>query len=112
MTEVEKSLLRPSYQVRYIYVCHSSGAAGCCLRHQTSLRKKRGSPTLWEIPLRRFLLYSSLSTETKLLNDSSVSLDIDFLEIVKDTTSLTNELQERATSYIVVLVLLEVLSKM
>ena len=56
--------------------------------------KKRGSPIVWEIPLRRFLLYSSLSTETKLLNDSSVSLDIDLLEIVKDTTSLTNELQE------------------
>ena len=35
-----------------------------------------------------------LSTETKLLNDSSVSLNINLLEIIKDTTSLTNKLQE------------------
>ena len=56
--------------------------------------KKGGSPIVWEIPLRRFLLFSSLSTETKLLNDSSVSLNINLLEIIKDTTSLTYKLQE------------------
>ena len=35
-----------------------------------------------------------LSTETKLLHDSSVSLNINLLEIIKDTTSLTYKLQE------------------
>ena len=46
------------------------------------------------IPLRRFLPLCRLSTETKLLNDSSVSLNVNLLEIVKDATSLTNKLQE------------------
>ena len=56
--------------------------------------KKGGRATPGFIPLRRFLPYSRLSTETKLLNDSSVSLNINLLEIVKDTTSLTNESQK------------------
>ena len=35
-----------------------------------------------------------LSTETELLDDASVSLDILFLEVIKETASLTNELKK------------------
>ena len=56
--------------------------------------KKGGWPLYGHFPLRRFLLSCSLSTETKLLNYCSVSLNIDLLEIIKDTTSLTYKLQE------------------
>ena len=56
--------------------------------------KKGGLTHFGRTPFRRFLLYCSLSTETKLLNDSSVSLNINLLEVVKDTTSLTYKLQE------------------
>ena len=40
---------RSSYLTR-LYVCHSSGAAGCCLRPQTSLRKKGGVPSCGHSP--------------------------------------------------------------
>ena len=56
--------------------------------------KKGGLPKfLWVLPLRRFLLFCSLSTEAKLLDDSSVSLDVYRLEIVKYTTTLTYKLK-------------------
>ena len=35
-----------------------------------------------------------LSTQTKLFDDSSVSLDVSLPEVVKDTASLTNESQK------------------
>jgi hypothetical protein len=39
-------------------------------------------------------LLCRLSTKTKLLNDSSVSLNVILLEVIKNTTSLTNELKQ------------------
>ena len=56
--------------------------------------KKGGWTICGRVPLRRFLPLCRLSTETKLLNDSSVSLDIDLLEVVKNTTSLTYKLKK------------------
>ena len=35
-----------------------------------------------------------LSTETELLDDASVSLDILLFEVIKETASLTNELKK------------------
>ena len=43
------------------------------------------------------IFFPWLSTETEFLDDISVSLDIDFLEVVKNTTSLTDQLQKRKT---------------
>ena len=63
------------------------------------------------IPLLSYLLYR-LSTETKLFDDSSVSLDVFFLEVVKEATSLTDKLQQRKTGHMILLVGLEVLGKM
>ena len=45
--------------------------------------------------------FSYLSTETEFLDDISVSLDIGFLEVVKNTTSLTDQLQQGKTGYMV-----------
>ena len=56
-------------------------------------------------------VFSYLSTETEFLDDISVSLDIDFLEIIKNTTSLTDQFQKRKTCYMVFLVVLQVLGK-
>ena len=56
-------------------------------------------------------VFSYLSTETEFLDDISVSLDIDFLEIIKNTTSLTDQFQKRKTCYMVFLVILQVLGK-
>ena len=78
--------------ILYVVILRMPQVVVCILG--LNLRKKRGSPILWEFPLRRFLLLSSLSTETKLLNDSSVSLDITSLEVVKDTTTLTYKLKK------------------
>ena len=77
-------------------ICHSSSAAGCCLRFQTSLREKKGdNPNCFECsPFVGSYYKSSLSTEAKLLNDSSVSLDVNSLEIIKDTTTLTYKLKK------------------
>ena len=55
--------------------------------------------------------FSYLSTETEFLDDISVSLDIDFLEVVKNTTSLADQLQKRKTCYMVFLVVLQMLGK-
>ena len=75
-----------------LFILQAPQAVGCALR---LLCAKKGGRTIFgRIPLRRFLLYRSLSTETKLLDDSSVSLNINLLEIIKDTTSLTYKLQE------------------
>ncbi len=52
-----------------------------------------------------------LSTETELLDDSSVSLDVSLFEVIKETTSLTYELEKRTAGYIVFLVLLQMLSQ-
>ena len=57
-------------------------------------------------------IFSYLSTETEFLDDISVSLDIGFLEVIKNTTSLTDELQKRKTGNMVFLVAFEVLGKM
>ena len=52
-----------------------------------------------------------LSTETEFLDDISVSLDIGFLEVVKNTTSLADQLQQGKTGYMVFLVVLQVFGK-
>ena len=53
-----------------------------------------------------------LSTETQLLDDISVSLDILLFEIIKETASLTDELEKRTAGNIVLLVLFQVLGQM
>ena len=57
------------------------------------------------------IFFPWLSTETEFLDDISVSLDIDFLEVVKNTTSLADQLQKRKTCYMVFLVVLQMLGK-
>ena len=52
-----------------------------------------------------------LSTETELLDNASVSLDVDLLEIVQDLTSLTDEAEKGTTRDNVLLVLLHMLGK-
>ena len=52
-----------------------------------------------------------LSTETELLDNASVSLDVDLLEVVQDLTSLTDETEKGATRNDVFLVLLHMLGK-
>lgn len=59
-------------------------------------------------PLVSFLL----STETKLLDDASVSLDVGPLKVVEELTSLTYETKEGTTCCNVFLVPLHVLGKM
>ena len=52
-----------------------------------------------------------LSTETKLLDDVSVSLDISLLEIIQNLTSFTYKAEKAAACYNVFLVLLHMLCK-
>ena len=59
-------------------------------------------------PLVSFLL----STETKLLDDVSVSLDVSSLEVIEELTSLTFEAKVGSSCCNVFLVLLHVLGKM
>ena len=58
------------------------------------------------------LVYFLLSTETKLLDDASVSLDVGPLKVVEELTSLTYEAKEGTTCCNVFLVPLHVLGKM
>ena len=44
-----------------------------------------------ESPFRVFPAIASLSTETELLDDISVSLDVSLLEVIKKAASLTYE---------------------
>lgn len=76
-----------------------------------SFPRKKGRPiTRWNIPFTVLQIYR-LSAETELLNDISVSLDVDFLEVIKEAASLTYELQQRTTCSVVLFVVFEVLSK-
>ena len=52
-----------------------------------------------------------LSTEAKLLYDSSVSLDVLFLEVVKEAASLTDKFEQRKTCDMVLLVAFEMLGE-
>jgi hypothetical protein len=52
-----------------------------------------------------------LSTETELLDNASVSLDVGLLEIVQELTSLTYEAEKGTARHNVFLVLLHVLSE-
>ena len=52
-----------------------------------------------------------LLSETKLLNDSSVSLDVYLLEVVEEVSSVTYHLEEAATAVVVLVVALEVLGE-
>ena len=54
----------------------------------------------------------SLSTETELLDNLSVSLDVGLLEVIKETAALTDQTQKAATCHDVLLVLFDVLGKM
>ncbi len=56
-------------------------------------------------------IFLSLSAETELLDDIPVSLDVDFFQIIKRTTSLTDQFQQRKTGYVVFLVVFQVLGK-
>ncbi len=56
-----------------------------------------------------FLLW--LSTETKLLDDIPVSLDVNFLEVIQNLTALTDEAEKGTARHHVFLVLLHVLGK-
>ena len=52
-----------------------------------------------------------LSAETKLLDDITVPFDVNFLEVVQELTALTDQTEEGATGYDVLLVSLDVLGK-
>jgi hypothetical protein len=52
-----------------------------------------------------------LSTETELLDDVAVSLDVHLLEVVQDLAALTDEAEKGTTRDHVLLVLLHVLGK-
>ena len=52
-----------------------------------------------------------LSTETELLDDLTVSLDVNLLEVVQELTALTDEAEKGTTRDHVLLVLLHVLGK-
>lgn len=75
---------------------------------ECNIQKKRPIPYNRNWP---FSFPIVLSTETKLLNDASVSLDVNFLEVVQQLTSFTYETEKRATCNHIFLVLLYVLCK-
>ena len=52
-----------------------------------------------------------LSTEAELLDNTSVPLDVDFLEVVKGLTSLTYQAKKCTLSVVVLLVLLQMLGE-
>ena len=52
-----------------------------------------------------------LLSETKLLNDSSVSLDVYLLEVVEEVSSVTYHLKETAAAVVVLMVALKVLGE-
>lgn len=58
------------------------------------------------------LIYSRLSTETKCLHNVTVAVDVTLLEVVKESTTLTNELCKRTSCLEILVVSLEVLCKM
>lgn len=45
-------------------------------------------------PFKNFPIWSALSTEIELLDNASVSLDVNFLEVIKESSSFTYEPQE------------------
>ncbi len=59
----------------------------------------------------RFFLSFCLSAETQLLDDSSVSLDVNLLKVVQELTTLRDQAKKAAARYHVFLVLLHVLCK-
>ena len=61
--------------------------------------------------LRTPFLMQLLLSETKLLNDSSVSLDVNLLEVVEEVSSVTNHLKETTAAMIVLVVALEMLGE-
>ena len=52
-----------------------------------------------------------LLSKTELFNDSSVSLDVNLLKVVKKISSVTNHLEEAATAVVILVVALEVLGE-
>ena len=89
---MEKSLkVVISDRVLYVVILQVPQVVVCTIRLLCA--KKGGEPLSAASPFVGSYL-CRLSTETKLLNDSSVSLNINLLEIIKDTTSLTYKLQE------------------
>ena len=60
---------------------------------------------------RPFCPIAKLSTEAELLDDISVSLDVFGLEVIKNTTTFTYELQKCTACAEVLLVCFEVLGK-
>ena len=71
--------------------------------------KKKGAGCLASVP--PFCFPVRLSAETKLLDDSPVSLDVNVLKIVQKLAALADQAKKRATCYNVLLVLLHVLCK-
>ena len=61
--------------------------------------------------LRTPFLMQLLLSETELLNDSSVSLDVNLLEVVEEVSSVTNHLEETTAAMIVLVVALEMLGE-
>ena len=70
--------------------------------------KKGDSPVRDQSPK---VFLSFLSTETKLLDDSPVSLDVNLLEVVQKLAPFTYETEKGTTCSNVLLVLLHVLGK-
>jgi archaellum biogenesis protein FlaJ (TadC family) len=55
------------------------------------------------------LLIWKLLSQAKLFDDSTVSLNVNLLEVAKEVTSVTNHLQKTSTAVVVILVVLQVL---
>lgn len=52
-----------------------------------------------------------LSTETETLNQGTVTVDVDALEVIKHTTTIADHQQQTTTGVVIMLVLLEVLGQ-
>ena len=101
----ELDLFRDNVHYCFLYVFITAGKRTVRV---PDLSKKRGGLPMESFPL---VFLCRLSTETELLDNASVSLDVDLLEIVQDLTSLTDETEKGTTRDNVLLVLLHMLGK-
>jgi hypothetical protein len=56
-------------------------------------------------------LFEDLSTQSETLDERTVAVDVNVLQVAKKATTLTNKKKKATTAVVVVLVLLEVLSE-
>ena len=98
----------------HVFNCYTRKPTGVFLHPVFAVKQTKKSAGMKKRKTKAdfFAVFMFLFADAELVDDRSVTIDVDFLEVVEKVSSLTDHLEQAATAVVVVLVRLEMLGQL